>query len=173
MMGKNRIKALRLMAVSMIAALALNNTGITVFASGNGFYDETEEVIVNTDVYGDIDTEETIEVPSNDEEDESIKNPSEFIDNNSEQYGYFRYELDQNGNAIITEYTGFESTVNIPSQIDGHDVVSIGESAFICCSSLKSVTMPDTVTSLGFHAFEGCSSLTRVSMPDCVTSIGY
>ena len=40
------------------------------------------------------------------------------------------------------------------------------------CSSLTSVTIPDSVTSIGYQAFSGCSNLESVTIPDSVTSIG-
>ncbi|MFR6424693.1 MAG: leucine-rich repeat domain-containing protein [Oscillospiraceae bacterium] len=40
------------------------------------------------------------------------------------------------------------------------------------CTSLTSVTIPDSVTSIGEYAFSGCTSLTSVTIPDSVTSIG-
>ena len=49
---------------------------------------------------------------------------------------------------------------------------SIGSSAFSGCSSLTSITIPDSVTSIDWHAFSGCSSLTSIAIPDSVTSIG-
>ena len=40
------------------------------------------------------------------------------------------------------------------------------------CTSLTSVTIPDSVTSIGNTAFLGCTSLTSITIPDSVTSIG-
>ena len=42
---------------------------------------------------------------------------------------------------------------------------------FSGCTSLTSVTIPNSVTSIGYHAFRGCSSLTSVSIGNSVTSI--
>ena len=49
---------------------------------------------------------------------------------------------------------------------------SIGDSAFWGCTSLKSVTIPDSITSIGYAAFRECTSLKSVTIPDSVTSIG-
>ena len=53
-----------------------------------------------------------------------------------------------------------------------YTVTYIRWEAFRYCSSLTSVTIPNSVTSIGDDAFFGCSSLTSVTIPNSVTSIG-
>ena len=60
----------------------------------------------------------------------------------------------------------------IPEEYEGIKVTSIGGYAFRGCSSLTSITIPDSVTSIGYYAFSGCSSLTSITIPGSVTSIG-
>ena len=46
-------------------------------------------------------------------------------------------------------------------------------SAFSNCTSLTSVTIPDSVTSIGVAVFVQCTGLTSVTIGSSVTSIGY
>ena len=52
------------------------------------------------------------------------------------------------------------------------DPTNIGNSAFYNCSSLTSLTIPNSVTSIGNNAFYGCRGLTSVTIPNSVTTIG-
>ena len=78
------------------------------------------------------------------------------------------------GNEItgLTDYGKELTTLNIPSQIDGNVITSIGDFAFRDCTGLTSVTIPDGVTSIGDSVFSGCTGLTSVTIPNGVTSIG-
>lgn len=49
---------------------------------------------------------------------------------------------------------------------------TISDYAFAYCSSLKSITIPETVLSIGEYAFYKCSSLEGVAVPSSVTSVG-
>ena len=64
------------------------------------------------------------------------------------------------------------SSITIPSEIGGYQVVEIGAGAFYNCSSLTDVIIPSTVTSVGASAFYGCGALKSVIIPASVTSIG-
>jgi hypothetical protein len=76
------------------------------------------------------------------------------------------------GNATITRYLGAGGAIEIPATLGGYPVAAIGVYAFSSCSSLTSVTMPNSVTSIGIGAFNDCSFLTSVTMPNSVTTIG-
>ena len=56
---------------------------------------------------------------------------------------------------------------------NSYTIISIGEEAFIDCSSLTSVTIPNSVTSIEEGVFAGCSLLTSVDIPTGVKHIGY
>ena len=69
-------------------------------------------------------------------------------------------------------YGAFSNCSSLTSVTIPNSVTSIGSDAFKGCSSLTSVTIPNSVTSIGTSAFSNCSSLTSVTIPDGVTSIG-
>ena len=56
-------------------------------------------------------------------------------------------------------------------EFDG-DVTSIGNSAFLGCFFLTSITIPDSVTAIGDDAFQNCEGLRSVTLGNGVTTIG-
>ena len=74
--------------------------------------------------------------------------------------------------AYANEYSG---AVTIPTEVtyEGttYSVTSIGNNAFLECSGLTSVVIPNSVTSIGYLAFNICSGLTSVVIPNSVTAI--
>ena len=70
-------------------------------------------------------------------------------------------------NCLITAKTSISGTYAIKE-----DTRLIANAAFYNCSSLTSVTIPNSVTSIGDNAFQYCSSLTSITIPNSVTSIG-
>ena len=86
------------------------------------------------------------------------------------------YELNdtysiRKGTKIICDMA-FHCCSSLRSVVIPDGVTSIGEYAFCDCSSLNSVVIPDGVTSIGESAFNGCESLTDIVIPNSVTSIG-
>ena len=55
---------------------------------------------------------------------------------------------------------------------DDYIITSIWNSAFNGFSSLKSISIPNSVTNIGSNAFNSCTSLASIEIPSSVTSIG-
>ena len=81
------------------------------------------------------------------------------------------YQIKQGTKTIAN--SAFSSCTSLTSITIPNSVTSIGEYAFGGCTSLTSVTIGSGVTSISNRAFYNCKSLTSVTIPDSVTYIGY
>ena len=96
------------------------------------------------------------------------------------QSGYYRYVLLEDGTARIDRYSGQDEVIEIPAELDGHPVTSIGNEAFAIFDNnmVKEyegptrVTIQEGVTSIGNRAFYRCTRLESVFLPESLVSIG-
>ena len=80
-------------------------------------------------------------------------------------------QVRDDGTLAVTGYTGNPVDLEIPEEINGLKVTAIDHVAFKECTTLKSVTIPDSVTSIGGSAFSDCTELTSVTISESVNSI--
>ena len=77
---------------------------------------------------------------------------------------------------VTSSNNDYSGDITIPEKVTynftEYSVTSIGGWAFSWCSSLTSITIPNSVTYIENNAFYGCKSLTSISIPNSVTSIG-
>ena len=74
----------------------------------------------------------------------------------------------------VGKNTNAKGAIIIPETVKTvitYRVVGIGDAAFLGCTSLTSITIPNSVTNIGISAFYGCSSLLSISIPNNVTNI--
>lgn len=87
-----------------------------------------------------------------------------------EVYGDFIFAVTGDNNAIITGYSGKATTLEIPSEINGYKVTRIYD--FYNSKTLKSVTIPESVTIIDSYAFSNCQSLNKITLPNTIVKIG-
>ena len=84
----------------------------------------------------------------------------------------YTYTLDDANRATITGYSGNATALYIPGEIDGHEVVAIGDSAFENRTDLRTVMIPDSVTRINIGAFSGCINLANITLSKKIEKIG-
>ena len=80
-------------------------------------------------------------------------------------YNSKKYKITKIGNSVFSGSS--LKSITIPNS-----VTQICENAFRGCLSLTNVTIPNSVTQIDSCAFDVCSSLTNIVIPDSVTNIG-
>lgn len=73
-------------------------------------------------------------------------------------------------------YNSYSGAVTIPETVTysgiTYRVTRIGQSAFVKCSNLTSVKIPNSVTYISYYVFAYCSKLEKIVIPSSVTSLG-
>lgn len=103
----------------------------------------------------------------------SIENPFSRLPNLSAitvDSGNIAYDSRNNCNAIIRTIdnyliSGCKNTVMF------NGITGIGKGAFMQCTGLTSINIPESVASIGFAAFAACINLSSVNIPDNITKI--
>ena len=76
--------------------------------------------------------------------------------------GIYTYTITDRTATITSVDTSASGDIIIPSTLGEYSVTSIGPYAFYGCSSLTSITIPNTLTLIDIYAFYKCTSLTSV-----------
>lgn len=93
----------------------------------------------------------------------------QFYDNSQAE---FTYTLLEDGTITIDGYTGSPKKLEVPSEIDGHSVSALSESAFANKQTLEKVILPESLIEIGDDAFYNCTGLREVEALG-VKKIGY
>lgn len=96
--------------------------------------------------------------------------PEETVYENPQELQF--YKQDDGTYIVSCGNAKYLSNIVIPATYKGGAVVEICMDAFSGCTSLKSITIPNSVTNIGANAFSSCTSLTSITISDSVTSIG-
>ncbi len=102
----------------------------------------------------------------NEQEDYQAETFSENV--SSGDYTYTQSD----GEITITKYAGSGETVEIPSQIEGMPVTTIGRRAFQNCSTIIQLTIPDGITFIDREAFRDCTNLEEIYYNCTLEKIG-
>lgn len=69
--------------------------------------------------------------------------------------------------SVLVSYNGDATQFEVPSTVN-----EIRQAAFINCTSLESITLPEGITAINKNTFYGCTSLKSIVIPESVISIG-
>ena len=118
-------------------------------------------------------SDENSQPPDQSEASDKKSQPSNSSEESSNaSSGDFTYSENGDGNITLTKYNGKETSLELPSVIDGKTVAAVGESCFAGNTSVKKIVLPDGITEIGDYTFECCANLEEVTLPDSLKTIG-
>lgn len=83
--------------------------------------------------------------------------------------------IEWDGNTLSVDYIdngAFLGCSGLTSVTIPNSITSIGNFAFTYCTGLTSIDIPNSVAYIGSSSFHGCTGLTSVTIPNSVTNIG-
>ena len=84
-----------------------------------------------------------------------------------------KYKKKSDGTYALIKCNSDDENVEIPSEVRGVKVTSIGEYAFSQNKNLKSITIPEEVTRIGIGAFLSCTYLEKVDLQNTIEYIEH
>lgn len=82
------------------------------------------------------------------------------------------YEANETGVTITGYYGDLPAEAVLPDTLDGMAVTKVGSNAFLSNTSLKKISLPDSITEIGEKAFSGCTKLQNVRLSTNLVRIG-
>ena len=85
------------------------------------------------------------------------------------------YESTSSKTVSVRQGPNYSGDIVIPSTViynnKSYSVTGISSSAFLNCTKLKSIIIPNSVEDIGVDAFSGCEELQSVTLPNSITII--
>lgn len=86
--------------------------------------------------------------------------------------GDYTYTLYTDNTACITAYSGKDTVLTIPAELDGVAIVGIENKTFKDNKSIKEIVFPDSIEAIGNYAAMYCDSLQKVTFGKNIKHIG-
>ncbi len=85
-----------------------------------------------------------------------------------------KFELNSDGKSysVSAKSSNIEGELIIPSTYNGLPVTTVAEEGFMFCSSLTSVSIPDSIEVIEDYGFYGCNSIDSLKLPKNLKRIG-
>lgn len=156
---------------------AITKTNGESVASGNGADVTNYAIAADALTAGEVYTLTVKAIPTNGTENEASSVSAKFkrrlINKDVPTPAqYFTYEPINGLYAQITGYTGTDTIITVPSEIDDYIIQKIGNNALKNNKNIEYVFLPDTVEEIGSAAFYGCTALVGVDVGNSVKTIG-
>ncbi len=154
--------------VSTVSAAVKNVSAQPTVYSESVKTDNISEVTVQTDPQEDI-------KPKSVKVNRTVKELPAADD----EKGEYEHQVNKDGFVFVSNsdgyqlvsYSGTAEELTIPEKVNGYTVFDIARGAFKNNTTLKKITIPDTIEEIDMEAFSGCTSLEEVKMSKNVLEI--